>query len=77
MLAIRLFLLLVEEYHKTISDGNEVCRDDKGALFIFDKKSKRVPTVKTNTDMLRVLRTINSRTKSNFVQHHMKAHQDE
>ena len=77
MLAIRLFLLAVEEYHNTISDGNEVCCDNKRALFTFEKKSKRVPTGKTNTDVHRVLRTINLRTKSNFIQHHVKAHQDE
>ena len=77
MLAIRLFLLAIEGYHNTIFDGNEVCCDNKGALFTFEKESKRVPTGKTNTDVLRVLRTINSRTKSNFVQHHVKAHQDE
>ena len=76
MLSIQLFLLVVKEYHNTIPDGNEVCCDNKGALFTFEKKFKRVPTSKTKTDVLRVLRTINSRTKSNFVQHHMKAHQD-
>ena len=37
MLAIRLFLLAVEEYHNTISDGNEVCCDNKWALFTFEK----------------------------------------
>ena len=77
MLAIWLFLLAVEEYHNTISDNNEVWCDNKEALFTFEKKSKRVPTGKTNTDVLCVLRTINSRTKSNFVQHHVKAYQDE
>ena len=76
MLAIRLFLLAAEEYHNTISYGNKVCCDNKGALFTFEKKSKRVPTGKTNSDVLCVLRTINSRTKSNFIQHHVKAHQD-
>ena len=77
ILAIRLFLLAVEKYHSTISDGNEVCCDNKGALFTFEKKSKKVPTGKTNTDVHRMLRTINSRTNSNFVQHRVKAHRDE
>ena len=76
MLAIRLFLLAVGGYHDTISDGNEVCCDNKGDLFTSGKKSKRVPTGRTNTDVHCVLRTIKSRTESNFVQHHMKAHQD-
>ena len=44
MLAIQLFLLAVEEYHNPIFDGNEVCCDNKGALFTFEKESKRVPT---------------------------------
>ena len=59
MMAIRLFLLAVEECHNTISDGNEVCCDNKEDLFTSEKKSKRVPTGKTNTDVHRVLRTIN------------------
>ena len=54
-----------------------MCCDNKGALFTFEKKSKRVPSGKANTDIQRVLRTINRRTRSNFVQHHVKAHQDE
>ena len=77
MLAIRLFLLAVEEYYGVITSGNDVCCDNKGALYTFAKKSKRVPTGKSNTDILRVLRTVNSRMKSNFVQHHVKGHQDE
>ena len=77
MLAIRLFLLAVEEYYGVITVDNKICCDNKGALFTFEKKSKRVPSGKANTDILRVLRTINSRTKSNFVQRHVKAHQDE
>ena len=64
MLTIRLFLLAVEEYHNTISGGNEVCCDNKGALFTFEKKYKRVPTGRTNIDVHRVLRTINSRRRA-------------
>ena len=30
----------IEEYHNTISEGNEVCCDNKGALYTFDKKYK-------------------------------------
>ena len=77
MLAIRLFLLAVEEYHNAISDGNEVWCDNKGALFTFAKKSKRVPTGTTNTDVSRELRTIDSRTKSTLDLHHVAAHQDD
>ena len=77
MLAIRLFLLAVEEYHGVITKDNRICCDNKGALFTFEKKSKRVPSGKANTDIQRVLRSINARMKSNFVQQHAKAHQDE
>ena len=31
---------------------------------------------KSNTDIQRVLQAINSQTQSNFIQHHVKAHQD-
>ena len=67
----------MEEYHGVITKDNRICCDNKGALFTFEKKSKRVPSGKANTDIQRVLRTINARTKSNFVQQHVKAHQDE
>ena len=77
MLAIRLFLLAVEEYHGVITKDNRICCDNKGALVTFEKKSKRVPSGKSNTDIQRVMRTIYARTKSNFVQRHVKAHQDE
>ena len=77
MLAIRLLLLAVEEYCGEITKGNKICCDNKGALVTFEKKSKRVPKGKANTDIQRVLRTINARTKSNFVQRHVRAHQDE
>ena len=77
MLAIRLFLLVVEEHFEVSSSDNGVCCDNKGALYTFGKKSKRVPSGKTNTDIQRVLRTIQSRTRSSFRQHHVKAHQDE
>ena len=36
-----------------------------------------MPKGKANTDIQRVLRTVNARTKSNFVQRHVKAHQDD
>ena len=77
MLAIKLFLLVVEEYHGVITLDNRICCNNKDAMFTFEKKSKQVPASKANTDIQRVLRTINARTKSNFVQRQVKAHQDE
>ena len=77
MLAIRLFLLAVEEYYGAVTEGNDVCCDSKSALFTFEKKSQRVPKGSAHTNIQRVLRTIKHRSKSTFVQHHVKAHQDE
>ena len=50
MLAIRLFLLAVKEHQGAALNGNKVCCDNKVALFIFEKKSKRVPSGKANTN---------------------------
>ena len=77
MLAIKLFLLAVEEFYQTVSSGNKICCDNKGALFTFGKKSKRVPKGRSNSDIHRVVRTINSRMKSKYLQKHVKAHQDD
>ena len=76
MLAIRLFLLAVEEFYGTISTSNDICCNNKGALYTFERKSQRVPSGKANTDIQRVLRTVKSRCKSTYVQHHVKSHQD-
>ena len=41
-----------------ISNGNKVCCDNKGALYTFAKKSKRVPSGAKNADIQRVLQLI-------------------
>ena len=76
MLAIQLLFLAVEEYYRVMSDGNDVCCDSKGALYTFEKKSNQISSGEFNTEFQQMLRTINSRMKSNYVQHHVKAHQD-
>ena len=76
MLAISLFLLAMEEYYGAISDTNNIRCDNKGALYTFEKKSNRVSSSKSNADIQQVLRTISSRMKSNYVQHHIRAYQD-
>ena len=55
MLAIRLFLLAVEEYYGAITHGNKVCCNNKGALYTFAKKSKRVSSGAKNAYINRVL----------------------
>ena len=76
MLAIRLLLLAVEEYFGAITKDNRICCDNKGAIFTFEKKSKRVTAGKSNADIRRVLRSIKARTRSSFLQSYDKGHQD-
>ena len=76
MLAIRLFLLAVEEFYSAVTTSNDICCDNKGALYTFERKSQRVPSGKVNTDIQRVLRTIKYRSKSKYMQHHVRSHQD-
>ena len=64
LLAIRLFLLAVEEYHGVATDGSGLVCDNKAALYTFSKESKRVPAGQANTDIQRVLRTIKARSRS-------------
>ena len=77
MLAIKLFLLAIEEYYQVVSSDNEICCDNKGALFTFGKTSKRVPKGRSNSDIHRVIRTINGRIQSKYLLTHVKAHQDD
>ena len=77
LLAIRLFLLAVEEYYGVTTDGSGLVCDNKAALYTFGKESKRVPSGQANTDIQRVLRTIKARSKSTYEHQHVAAHQDE
>ena len=76
MLAIRLLLLAVEEYCETHGDGSKIICDNKSALFTFRSEKDRVPSGAKHADIKRVLRTIRRRTKSTFLQEHVRAHQD-
>ena len=61
MLAVRVFLLLVEEYfqrHGKVGEGNRVSCNNKGALTTFDKKDKRVPAASSNANVRRALREL-------------------
>ena len=77
LLAIRLFLLAVEEYYGVTTDGSGLVCDNKAALYTFGKESKRIPSGQANTDIQRVLRTIKARSKSTYEHQHVAAHQDE
>ena len=66
LLAIRLFLLAIEEYYGVASDGNGLVCDNKAALYTFAKESKRIPSGQANTDIQRVLRNIKTRSRSSY-----------
>ena len=69
MLAVRVFPLAIEEYYQQASraaEGNKVSCDNKGALFTFDKKCKRVPAASSNADVRRALRELNRRSANQY-----------
>ena len=76
MLAIRLLLLAVEEYHNSYGDGTRIYCDNKSALFTFSSNKDRIASGSKHADIRRVLRTIRRRSRSNFLQQHVRAHQD-
>ena len=79
MLAVRAFLLAVKEYYvqaKSKKGDNKVACNNKGALFTFTKKSKRIPAASCNTDVQRALREANQRSDNAFKLKHVKGHQD-
>ena len=65
MLAVRAFLLAVEEYfwqHDKVGEGNRVSCDNKEALTTFGKKDKRIPAASSNADVRRALRELDRRS---------------
>ena len=76
MLAIHVILYAIEEYYGVTGDSKVLC-DNKGAIYTFQKKSKRIPAGAKNNDIQRVLRQVKARTKSIHLLHHVKAHQDD
>ena len=79
ILVVRVFLLAVEEYYGQMSDasaGDNAACDNKGALFTFAKKSKRIPAASSNVDMHRALREVNRRSGDRYRLEHVKGHQD-
>ncbi|KAL7530902.1 hypothetical protein ACHAXR_003737 [Thalassiosira sp. AJA248-18] len=68
MLAIHIFLLAVERHFGVNGTNNEIFCDDKGAIYTFQKRSKRERTTRTSNKLL--MRSMHSH-------HHVKAHQDD
>ena len=77
MLAIRLFLLALEEYCDAVGQGTGAFCDCKGVITTFEKKTKRVSSGRSNGDILRVLRAIQARTRGIYHHQHVKGHQDD
>ena len=54
MLAIHIILYAIKEYYRVTGDSKVLC-DNKGAIFTFKKKSKRIPAGAKNNNIQRVL----------------------
>ena len=54
MLAIHVILYALEEYYGVTGESKVLC-DNKGAIFTFQQKSKRIPAGAKNNDIQRVL----------------------
>ena len=77
MLAIHLFLHAVETLCQVTGTGTNVFCDNKGAIYTFSKKHRRVSTGTKNNDIHRVLRQVQSCMKSSQNHHHVEAYQDD
>ena len=63
------------EKHSKVGEGNKVSCDNKGALTMFDKKSKRIQAASSNADVRRALRELD-RPLTRYKLEHVKGHQD-
>ena len=76
ILIIHRFLCANTEYYNVSGTNNIVC-NNKGALYTFRQKSRRVPVGAKHNDMQQVPRQIKSKMKSLHILHHVQAHQDD
>ena len=76
-LAINTFLLAFEEYYRLHKNETVVFRDNKGAVYTFSKKTKRVPSGMKHADIQQVKRAVEARMKSKLKHKHVYGHQDE
>ena len=56
--------------------GNRLACDNKGTLFTFARKDKRVPPSASNAGVQRVPREVNRQVTSRHILEHVKGHQD-
>lgn len=76
MLAIYILLLTAEEHYEILSNANIFC-DNLGTIHTFSAKYARVSSSAENSDILRVLRKIQSLSKLAHKLSHVKVHQDD
>ncbi len=77
MLAIHLLLLAIEEHYATALRDARIFCDNKGSIQTFSKDYRRVKSTARNNDVLRVLRTIQQKTKLTHKLSHVSGHQDD
>ena len=74
MLAVQIFLLEAEPFYGSFTEkqrGKGVSCNTICALHTFAKKSKRVSTISSNTDVMRTLREVNRRANKTYRLEHM------
>ena len=79
MLAVRIFLLVAEEYYRASvkeQTSNLVSCDTMLALHTFAKECKRVPTSSSNADIRRAFREMNRLALNKYTLDHVKGHED-
>ena len=76
-LAINTFLLAIEEYYQLHKNETVVFYDNKGAVYTFSKKTKRVPSGIKHADIQRAKRSVEARMRSTLKHKHVYGHQDE
>ena len=77
MLAIHIILLTLEEHCEGMEASSNLFCDNKGTIQTFSKNYQRVPSNAKNSDVLRVLRRIQSMSKLRHKLKHVKGHQDD
>ena len=74
ILTVHLFIYAIREYYGVTGTNNILC-NNKGVLYTFQRRSKRIPAGAKNNNVQLVLWQVNSKMKSLHLLHHVKVHQ--
>ena len=74
ILTVHLFIYAIREYYGVTGTNNILC-NNKGVLYTFERRSKRIPAGAKNNNVQLVLWQVNSKMKSLHLLHHVKVHQ--